>query len=357
MTQHRDGFIPEYLLEQLAKEGQEEAKKTLKQMKNIKEKQQDEKKTGVRASQPGRINHANEVTGQAARYIYDSEHTDEFKRKLVRGEGAPPAPDDTANKAYEYAGATLTYIKEKLKLNSLDNRGLDINFNIHYGTDFVNAFWLGKDEEQGVVYNQMVFGDGDGRNFLSFVTLDVVAHEMAHAITEFSNHLEYEFQSGALNEHFSDVIGSAIKQHIKGQTAQTADWLIGDETVGPEWGGVALRSMKAPGTAHPRDNQPDHWDNFRELSLSMDRGGVHINSGIPNKAFYLTSQEIGTDNAAFLWHSAWPKLDENSTFSQAFDIILSTAQQLTNNRQLPANTFEAVKKAIQAVGIKVLQPV
>ncbi|WP_369436000.1 M4 family metallopeptidase [Lysinibacillus fusiformis] len=177
---------------------------------------------------------------------------------------------------------------------------------------------------------------------------------MAHGMTEFINELVYEHQSGALNEHFSDVLGSAVKQHVKGQTAKTADWLIGDEIVGPEFPGKALRSMKNPGTASQFDHQPANFGEYKELPLSNDNGGVHLYSGIPNKAFVLVSLEIGTDQAAFLWYTAFQNkqiIHPNATFEEAFEAIVHAADMLTSQGKLPQQAVDAVKNAFHEVGI------
>lgn len=339
---HKEGFVPQYLLEELAKKGSEEAKRTLVQMKSLQE-----KKTEVIKSLEADVR-ALVTTGQGKRWIYDSESTDEFKRKLVREEGKPAVSDEAVNFAYDYSGAVLDYFKNKLGRNSINDQGMDLVFNVHYERNMNNAFW---DPD----LNQMAFGDGDGNLFINFAhSLDVVAHEMAHGVTQYVNELEYVRQSGALNEHFSDVIGSAVKQHVKGQTAETADWLIGDEIVGPTFPGKALRSMKDPGTASEIDKQPAHFKDYKELPLSVDNGGVHIYSGIPNKAFYLVSLEIGTDQAAFLWYTAWHDrsiIHQNATFVEAFNAILKTAETLTSQGKLPEKTVDAVKNAFSEVGI------
>ena len=161
----------------------------------------------------------------------------------------------------------------------------------------------------------MVFGDGDGVLFTDFTkSLDVIAHELTHGVTEFTAGLEYQNQSGALNESMSDVFGSLVKQWARKQTADQADWLIGAEIFTPEIDADALRSMKAPGKAYNnaafgRDPQPDHMSKFVKLpdTDEGDKGGVHINSGIPNKAFYLTAIGIGGyawEAPGHIWYAA-----------------------------------------------------
>ena len=147
----------------------------------------------------------------------------------------------------------------------------------------------------------MVFGDGDGLTFTDFTkSLDVIGHRLTHGVTEHAAGLEYHIEPGALNESMSDVIGSLVKQWSLKQTVDQADWLIGAEIFTPDVQADALRSMKAPGTAYDnadfgKDPQPDHMSRFVHLPDTEDGdfGGVHINSGIPNKAFYLVATGIG----------------------------------------------------------------
>lgn len=347
MHKHKaEGVIPQYLLKKLANEGNEKAKESIERTKEILKKRVDKplkRDTTIASAQPVKDRDPD-------RYIYDCEHTEKRRKRLARSEGDPASNDDDVNRAYDFSGVCLDYFKNVLNRNSIDNLGMDMVFNVNYGKNFLNAFWDPNRQE-------MVFGDGDGKTFLSFTrSLDVIAHEKAHGITEYTNNLEYAQQSGALNEHFSDVIGSAVKQHAKGESADRADWLIGNDIVGPKFDGIALRSMKEPGTAFTGDPQPNHMSGYKDLPVNEegDYGGVHINSGIPNKAFYLVSMEIGTDDAAILWYNAWNNkeyLHSNAQFKDAFEAILKTAQTLTNQGAMPHNTEKSVIKAFGEVGI------
>src|SRR5260221_6079606 len=155
----------------------------------------------------------------------------------------------------------------------------------------------------------MVYGDGDGDLFELFTKpIDVTGHELTHGVTQYSANLNYQDQSGALNESFSDVFGSLVKQQALNQTTEQADWLIGQGIFTSKVHGVALRSMKAPGTAYEdpvlgKDPQPADMHSF--VKTVDDNGGVHLNSGIPNKAFYLAATAIGGyawDVAGEIWY-------------------------------------------------------
>lgn len=193
--------------------------------------------------------------GGLRRTIYDAGHRQKLPGKLVRGEGCHDSIDRQVNNAYDGLGDTYKFYKEAYGRNSIDNNGLRLDASVHYGKDYNNAFWNGR---------QMVFGDGDGVIFRDFTTcLDVIGHELTHGVTEHESGLQYEGQSGALNESLSDVFGSLVKQYAASpqDTAASADWLIGEGLFGPTVKGKALRSMKDPGTAYddPRlgkDPQP-----------------------------------------------------------------------------------------------------
>jgi Zn-dependent metalloprotease len=157
----------------------------------------------------------------------------------------------------------------------------------------------------------MVFGDGDGQLFNRFtISLDVIGHELTHGVTEDEAKLMYFFQSGALNESISDVFGSLVKQYTLNQKAADADWLIGEGLLTRKVQGVALRSMKNPGTAYNdpvlgKDPQPAQMKDF--VHTYEDNGGVHINSGIPNRAFCQAALNLGGfawEKAGRIWYDA-----------------------------------------------------
>jgi Zn-dependent metalloprotease len=238
------------------------------------------------------------------RGIYDAGHNTTLPGTPVRGEGAKAVADTAVNEAYDGLGATWTLFWTAYTRNSLDGLGLGLDASVHYDQGYDNAFWDG---------TQMVFGDGDGRYFGGFTScLDVVGHELTHGVTQFTAGLTYVGQSGALNESVSDVFGSLVKQMHLSQTAAQADWLIGAGLFTSRVHGVALRSMKAPGTAYHdpvlgKDPQPATMDGYQDLphDAQHDNGGVHTNSGIPNHAFYLAATAIGGhawERAGRIWY-------------------------------------------------------
>jgi len=275
---------------------------------------------------------------------------------LVRDEGQAATADASVNQAYDALGATYDFYKNVLGRNSIDGHGTRLVGTVHFGKSYNNAFWNGK---------QMVFGDGDNIIFRDFTrSLDVVGHELAHGVTEFSAGLEYHNQSGALNESFSDVFGSLVKQYAAKQTASQADWLIGSEILAPGINGVALRSMKNPGSAYddPRlggkDPQPKHMQDFVELPDDDlgDNGGVHYNSGIPNFVFYLVASRLGGyawDQAGAIWYQSLQQLSPMAQFQDCADI---TAQVAAAKFGTGSNQQKTVIAAWDEVGIKITAP-
>ncbi|MFG3228605.1 M4 family metallopeptidase [Kitasatospora sp. NPDC048194] len=236
------------------------------------------------------------------RVIADCGHSERLPGRTARTEGRAPVADTSVNHAYDGLGDTFALYADVFGRDSIDGRGLRLDASVHYGHDYDNAFWNGR---------RMVFGDGDGEVFGDFTAcVDVIGHELTHGVTQFTANLEYRDQPGALNESVSDVFGSLVKQYVLHQDAADADWLIGAGLLAPGVQGVALRSLKAPGTAYddPRlgkDMQPAHMRDY--VRTSEDNGGVHINSGIPNHAFYLLATALGGrswDRAGRIWYDA-----------------------------------------------------
>src|ERR1051325_7828212 len=193
------------------------------------------------------------------RVVYDAKTGSSLPGTVVRKEGEGPTADIAVNEAYDGSGYTYDLYNEVYQRNSVDNNGMRLDSTVHYRVGYDNAFWDGE---------QMVYGDGDEnlpesqRLFNRFtISLDVIGHELTHGVTQYEAKLTYSQQPGAQNESMSDVFGSLVKQYHLHQTAAEADWLIGQGLLTAKVNGVALRSMKAPGTAYDdsvlgKDPQP-----------------------------------------------------------------------------------------------------
>ncbi|MET1038290.1 MAG: M4 family metallopeptidase [Aeromicrobium sp.] len=249
------------------------------------------------------------------RTISDVQGTETLPGVVVRREGDEPTGDVAADEAYDGLGATYALFAEAFGRDSIDGAGLPLLASVHYGQQYDNAFWDG---------DRMVFGDGDGQVFGRFTSsLSVIGHELAHGVTQHTADLVYEGQSGALNESLSDVFGALVEQHSRGQSAAEASWLIGEGLFTDQVEGTALRSMKAPGTAYDddvlgKDPQPATMDDY--IDTTDDNGGVHLNSGIPNHAFYLAATALGGnawDKAGPIWYDALTGgLSSTATFAE-----------------------------------------
>jgi Zn-dependent metalloprotease len=288
------------------------------------------------------------AAGGPKRKVYDSQNTTNLKKKLVRNEDDAATGDTQVNEAYDGAGATYKLYLDIFGRDSLDGRGMELISNVHYDTDYDNAFWDGE---------QMAYGDG-GIIFKPLTgDLAVIGHEFSHGVVQFSGGLTYRDQSGALNEHFADVFGSLTKQYALNQKAGEADWLIGAGLLLPSISGVALRSMKAPGTAYDdpligKDSQPYHMDDY--VVTSRDSGGVHINSGIPNHAFYLLAMMLGGsawEKAGQIWYKTMQ--DISNPLATFKDWAKLTVVVATNMFGTGSMETRLTKRAWRLVGINV----
>jgi len=250
------------------------------------------------------------------RLIRDANHTTDVMARVVRQEGQEAIGDAAVDEAYEYLGDTWEFFFQVFARNSIDQRGMTIEGVVHYKESYYNAFWNGE---------QMVFGDGSDRIFTRMTqSLSVCAHELGHGVIQYDGPLIYQREAGALNESTADAFGAMVDQWKRGETADQADWLIGREILAEEVTGKALRSMKEPGTAYDddllgADEQPGNMNDFVETE--EDHGGVHINSGIPNRAFFLVATELGGhswDEAGRIWYATLghERLRPNATFRQ-----------------------------------------
>ncbi|QNE77480.1 peptidase M4 family protein [Streptomyces finlayi] len=281
------------------------------------------------------------------RTLYDCRHGTDLPGHQVRDEGEEPTQDASVNRAYAGLGATFELLHKEYGRSSIDGNGLPLIGSVHYDEQYNNAFFDGE---------QMVFGDGDGEIFLDFtVAIDVIAHELAHGLTQYTANLVYEGQPGALNESVSDVFGALVKQYSLGQSAREADWLIGAGLLAPRVSGVALRSMKAPGTAYDddvlgKDPQPATMDDY--IETEEDNGGVHLNSGIPNRAFHLLATALGGkawERAGQIWFDVLTggELASDADFATFARLTVTAAK----TRFGTGDEAEAVTKAWSEVGV------
>ena len=298
----------------------------------------------------GRRGHWSLKEVKKQRSLYSAKGTERLPGILVRQEGQGSSGDKAVDEAYDGLGATHDFYWQIFERNSIDDEGLPLSATVHFGRGFDNAFWNGE---------QMVFGDGDGELFQRFTrSLEVIGHELSHGVVEDESKLAYLNQSGALNESLADVFGSLVKQRKKKQTAAQADWLIGSGLLTSKVKGRGLRSMKEPGTAYDdpvlgKDPQPGHMRDY--VRTFQDNGGVHINSGIPNRAFYLVAEALGGhawERAGRVWYEALrdSRLRPNSGFSAFAKICVNQASRLFGASK---EVEKAVQSAWSEVGVEV----
>ncbi|MBM3443331.1 MAG: hypothetical protein FJX89_11610, partial [Bacteroidetes bacterium] len=233
--------------------------------------------------------------------------------------------DPTANQAHWGTEKTLAYYKAMHNRSSYNNQGAILRSYVHYSTKYVNAFWDG---------SRMTYGDGNGTSYRPLVSLDIVGHEITHGVTQYSANLVYRNESGALNESFSDIFGEAVENYAKGSN----DWLMGCD-IGVNGCG-AFRSMKNPNAyRHPDTYGGSYW-----YTGTDDNGGVHYNSGVQNKWFYILAMgESGTNDlgaaysvagiglqkaAAIAYRNLAFFLTSSSTFAQARTGAIQAANDL-----------------------------
>jgi Zn-dependent metalloprotease len=284
--------------------------------------------------------------GEAQISIHDAHHRQTLPGRIVANPNE--SSDHEVTEAFKGLVGTYALYWDVFKRNSIDDHGLALIGSVHYGVKYDNAFWNGQ---------QMVFGDGDGEIFQRFtISIDIIGHELTHGVTGDTANLDYQGQSGALNESVSDVFGSMVKQYSFSpkQTSDKADWLIGEGIFMPNIHGKALRSMSDPGTAYDdpalgKDPQPGTMSGY--VDTDQDNGGVHTNSGIPNHAFYLAAKNLGGyswDKAGAIWYATLrdQALRPTAKFADFANVTLANATRLFG-----ANETKAVEDAWKQVGV------
>ena len=282
------------------------------------------------------------------RQVYDAQSGGiaSLPGRLVRAEGQPSVGDAAVDEAYDQSGVTYDFYSQRFSRDSLDDRGLPLVSSVHVGQRLNNAFWTG---------DQMAYGDGDGQVFVRFTrSLDVVAHELTHGVITYTADLVYQDESGALNEHFADVFGILTRQWHTATDVRSADWLIGKDIMGPQTQARGLRTFKAEKAFENdpyfgTDPQPKHVR--EQYRGNNDNGGVHINSGIPNHAFFLFALALGGnawERAGGVWYESLLSLPREAQFS---DMVLATEKTAVEQHGNGSPVHQALMAAWRAVGL------
>jgi len=298
--------IPPYMLEQIRLHGPDELRTAAAEALARSDTIRSERIAVQLQLASGELSRPDEAVSDpalAGRRVFDAGGSEVLPGTLARSDADPLTGDAAVDEAFAGAGLTYFFYRDEYDRNSIDDRGMGIDSTVHFGARFNNAFWTGR---------QMVYGDGDDQLFTRFTKdLDIIAHELTHGVVQYEANLDYQFQSGSLHESFADVLASMVKQRSYGQEARDADWRIGANVLLGE--GCAMRSLKAPGTAYQNhavlgnDPQGATMDEYQGVAFHDDRGGVHLNSGIPSHAFYVTSMELGGyawQRAGRIWYRA-----------------------------------------------------
>jgi Zn-dependent metalloprotease len=308
--------------------------------------------------------------GKLRRKIYDMKSTQDYgEATLCRSEGEAEYPTDGAiNKCYDNIGLTYDFFSKEFCRNLLDDLGMEIIAWVHYGKHWPQALWL-KDRKF------MIVGDGFGTGpnipsdpapkkpiyFGNFAaSLDSIAHELCHGITNTTARFKYKGQSGALSESVSDVFASMVKQYTLNQSVDQADWLIGQDTFLLHQSDMGLRSLKQPGKAFIipgsdkpilEDNQVSHMNQYKVKPEYDDHGGVHMYSGIPNHAFYLAATQVGGyswEKVGRIWYMTWTRgqLAPACTFNEFAKVTVGFALEFGDD------IAEKVRVAWSKVGVQ-----
>ena len=337
-------FVPPYLLRHVAESAENPLASTAEATLAV-----DEQLRASRDAAPKQASATAAVNG-VTRQVHDAENTEVLPGRLVRTDGDPVSGDIAVDEAFDSSGQVLDLFATQFDRQSADGNGSPLSITVHYGRNYDNAFWDG---------TQLVFGDGDGQIFDRFTKpMDVMAHEFTHAVTQFTAGLIYEGQSGALNESVSDAFASMTKQRALGQSAGEADWLIGEGIFLAGINARALRSMSEPGTAYDdpqigKDPQVGSMADY--VNTPDDNGGVHINSGIPNRAFALLAVDLGGESwsvAGKIWYDALVsgELTPRADFAAFARATISSAGRLFGDDQSVAAKVQSAWATVGVLG-------
>jgi hypothetical protein len=341
-------FIPPYLLEQIALSAGGDSSAAARATATLTVDAQLREHRATTAAQP-RPTATTTAPGAAATVpdwtVHTAGNTTTLPGTPVRGAGDAASGDAAVDEAADGIDGALRLFAEVFDRSSFDGAGAAVSLTVHYGRDYDNAFWDG---------TQLVFGDGDGEIFDRFTKpVDVLGHELSHAVTEHSARLRYENQPGALNESVSDVFGSCLKQWLLGQTVDQADWLIGAGLFLPGVNARGLRDMANPGTAYddPRLGKDPQGASMADyVETTDDNGGVHLNSGIANRAFHLAATAIGGhswEGAGQIWYAALTGAGNQAGVGPDTDFAGFAAATVA----VAGDHAEAVRQAWETVGV------
>jgi hypothetical protein len=279
--------------------------------------------------------------------IHSAGNEETLPGAVVRAEGDPASHDVSVDEAYEWSQQVWELFEQQFARASFDGAGSTVTVTVHYGKDYDNAFWDGE---------QLVFGDGDGEIFERFTKpADVLAHEFSHGVVQYTSAFTYSGQPGALNESIADVFASMSIQLAAGQTADQASWLIGEGLFKPGIQATALRSMIEPGTAYddPRLGKDPQVGSMADyVDTPDDNGGVHLNSGIPNRAFALAAKSVGGhswEQTGKVWYAALTSdsVGASTDFRGFAEATVAAATALFADTQVP----DQVRAAWVEVGV------
>jgi Zn-dependent metalloprotease len=287
-----------------------------------------------------------------ARQVFDAQGQTFLPGKLLRDEDDPPTRDREADQAYENVGIAMQFFKAVLGRDSVDGKGMRVDASVHYGYRFPNAMWTGE---------QMIVGDGDGRHVRGLAhSLGIVAHEFVHGVTQ---HIvrgglgvvevtgqppTLKGEAGALNESFSDVFASMIKQWHAGEDVTQADWLLGEDILAPG-AGKAIRTLRDPGNNRLTWRGDDQIKDYKRFKPTDD---AHKASGIPNHAFYLAATRLGGNSwetLAKIWLKGFDRLRVRGTFLDAAHYTMDVAATLHGKGSAPHDAVKAAWKKVNVL--------
>ena len=293
--------------------------------------------------------HFNQIDFAKNRQTYSANNTSTLPGTLVCNEADPTCAggDTHAVGAHLAAGETYDFYLTNHGRDSINNAGMLLKSTVHYGASYANAFWSG---------SQMVYGDAYGFPLAD----DVVAHELTHGVTESESNLFYYYQSGAINESFSDVWGEFVDlTNGRGNDAAGVRWLLGEDVSGMG----ALRNMQNP----PAFSDPDKMTSAFYVTSNADNGGVHTNSGINNKAAVLmvdggsfngrTVASLGLTQVAKIYYEAQTNLlTSGADYADLYNALYQACINLVGVAGITSADCDQVRNATDAVEMN-LQPV